>query len=73
MTELRVRIECGKQECGECAYIDKGLTAEYCKIFLTRAFRLCKQLKRKAGRPQRCAACRAAEVPAKGDEHASSH
>ena len=69
MTEVRVRIECGKQECGECAYIDKGLTAEYCKIFLTRAFRLCKQLKRKAGRPQRCAACKNAEVKDNARRH----
>ena len=66
MTELRVRIECGKTTCDKCAYMDKGSYPggrAICLLFWEAPHNYM-LLDWGAGNvgPQRCAACKNAEV-----------
>jgi hypothetical protein len=73
-TEVRVKIDCEGRECGKCNQVYPFITNERegykCGLF-SLTIDTGRWLQTKAGRPQRCAACLAAEVPAKGDEHAA--
>jgi len=64
-TEVRVRIKCGEQECGGCRW--RSLS-QYCFLFRRKGDHTM-PLEMKAGRPQRCAACKNAEVKDNARRH----
>jgi len=68
--KLKIDVPEVKEEakfCGECPFV----SWDRCNLFWENGNGI--QLEIKAANNLRHAACRAAEVPAKGDEHANSH